>query len=369
MRVLYDHQTFSLQDFGGVSRIFTELISTSEEYGIEAELSALFSNNAYLNQLTPKTISPFLKNSHWKYKSALMYAINRIYSARILKLGAFDIFHPTYYDPYFLEYINSKPFVVTYHDIIHEKFANRYQALSRDKLIIEGKKVLVSKAHKIIAVSESTKRDLMEHYSVDEDKIEVVYLATTFDQMLKPKNCGNSSNDYVLFVGQRSLYKNFNFFLASIAQLLKDKPRLKLICAGGGNFLTEEVSIINELKLTEKVEYRDIDNDVMLQELYSNAACFIFPSLYEGFGIPLLEAFASGCPTAASETSSLPEIGGDAVVYFDPKDAKSIEEATARLLEDTELRELKVLNGYRRLSIFSWEVTKNKTYNIYRSMI
>jgi glycosyltransferase involved in cell wall biosynthesis len=143
---------------------------------------------------------------------------------------------------------------------------------------------------------------------------------------------------------------------------------LKLICAGGGDFTLNELSIIKSLNLQSHVVFKKITNDVVLSNYYANALCFCFPSLYEGFGIPILEAFACGCPVLSSNSGSLPEIGGDAALYFDSNNINSLILAMKKILNDGLLRKTLIDKAYARLQHFSWDKTYQAHLNIYKSI-
>jgi glycosyltransferase involved in cell wall biosynthesis len=368
MKILYDHQTFSLQEYGGISRIYTELLTPVPHKTVETKISIVFSNNAYLKELKSIKFFPFLKKSKWKYKVAVMLMLNKIYSIIKLQTSDFDIFHPTYYDPYFLKYLKRKPFVVTCFDMIHEKFGDTYAEIGIDNVAIEGKKILLERAARVIAISESTKKDIVEIYGIDKNKIDVVHLASSLSNKSSSPTRIVKGN-YILFIGNRNVYKNFGFFITSVADTLKQRSDLIVVCGGGKAFTEEEDELINSLGLKGKVSHEPVQNDNTLVNLYSNALCFVFPSLYEGFGIPVLEAFSCGCPCALSNKSSLPEVGGDAAIYFDPKDAASIQKAIINLLDDEGLRKRKIAEGYERLSLFSWAKTREETFRIYQSLL
>lgn len=366
MKILFDHQTFTLQEYGGISRIYAELLMDSPLHPeTETSVSILFSNNEYLSHLKKISYSNFLKNSKWQYKTSLMMKLNKMATIVNLRWGNFDVFHPTYYDFYFLKYLKGRPFVVTFLDMIHEKFGHIYPELANDRVTNTGKKLLLQSANKIIAISQSTKNDIVDIYGIDPGKIEVIYLGSSMPKA-KVDAPGILENNYILFVGNRGRYKNWSFFLESIANLLSG---LHVVCAGGGRFTEEEREEIEKLNLQGKVHYEPIKNDASLANLYVNALCFVFPSLYEGFGIPVLEAFSCGCPCVLSDRSSLPEVGGDAAIYFDPEDSSSINKAVSTLINDDMLRESLVQKGYERIKQFSWEKTRDQTYKLYASLL
>jgi glycosyltransferase involved in cell wall biosynthesis len=141
-----------------------------------------------------------------------------------------------------------------------------------------------------------------------------------------------------------------------------------LICAGGGKFSTQERKEIHRLQLSDKIIQMDI-HDNLLAYLYSQAQVFVFPSLYEGFGIPILEAFACGCPVLLSNRSSLPEVGGDAARYFDPESIPSLVEKLAEVMKNKALAEEMRTKGLDRSKLFSWENTALKTIETYKKVL
>jgi len=365
MKILYDHQIFSMQKFGGISRYFSELFfHFNNKKDISIEVRLLLSDNYYLSKTKIIKYINFLPNKQFRGKYRLFNLINKANSIIALKKKNYDIFHPTYYDPYFLEYIGNKPFVLTVHDMIHEKFSEMFPA--NDKTT-KQKKLLVEKATKIIAVSECTKKDLIELFGTDESKIEVVYHGNSLFPKANIKISYDLPKKYLLFVGQRNIYKNFERFIKSISDILKEDKDLYVLCAGGGKFKDNEVQLLNELGVSNKVFQYQIDDD-SLAYFYKNALAFIFPSLYEGFGIPILESFACGCPVLCSNVSSLPEVAGEAACYFDPYSEESIRNAVLKILNDKAYREELINKGYEQVKKFSWEKTAEKTKKVYESI-
>ncbi|MCB0749750.1 MAG: glycosyltransferase family 4 protein, partial [Ignavibacteriae bacterium] len=178
----------------------------------------------------------------------------------------------------------------------------------------------------------------------------------------------NLPQKYLLYVGSRKAYKNFGNFLVASKTILNEFDDIFIVCAGGGKFSKEEQYKINELGLTNKVKHFSI-TDQTLQYFYSNALAFIFPSLYEGFGIPILEAFASECPVLLSNTSSFPEVAGNAGLYFEPENIESIQEAIKKIITKEELRKELVSAGSTKLKEYSWEKTATQTKLIYESVL
>jgi glycosyltransferase involved in cell wall biosynthesis len=386
MNILYDHQAFSSFAYGGVSRIYCELLNAyMKDPGIHFSLSLKYSDNVYLNNADwNTTVRPFLKRislqggigmPHHLIKNFVVKRVNnyrkrenRKYSEKMIAEGSYDIFHPTYYDPYFLDLLQNKPFVLTVYDMIYELFPEYYP--STQKFLV-GKSLLLQKAAKIIAISENTKKDLIKLYHLPDKKIEVIYLASSLKSETGAQDYNTEElklpERYLLYVGNRALYKNFLFFAESILPLLSKDNTLSMICAGGKDFTQTEKLLFRTWGVEHRIHYVPV-NDAILATLYTNALAFVFPSLYEGFGIPILEAFACNCPVLMSNTSSLPEIAGNACVSFDPKDKISIVDAVNQVLSDKSLREDLCKKGKERVKIFSWERTAKETKQLYENI-
>lgn len=324
MKILYDHQIFTFQKSGGISRYFCELYShllTMDT--IHPEISLVYSENSHYQELFhQKNLFPDVKTLG-KYlnfgKKKIVNTVNKFNSENQISHGNFDILHPTYYDPYFLKYIKTKPYVLTVYDMIHELFPGFFTGDNTAR----RKKRVIECATKIIAISENTKDDIIEFYDIDPQIIEVIHLGTLLHTAI-PDRTLSLPQKYILYVGNRGGYKNFMFFINSVSSFLTEEKDLYLICAGGGAFNDDENHLFFNLNIKSKILHYPIVDDNFLSQLYRNATLFVFPSLYEGFGIPLLEAFSCGCPIASSNCSSFPEVGGEAVNYFDPYDSESI---------------------------------------------
>jgi glycosyltransferase involved in cell wall biosynthesis len=382
MKILFDYQTFQLQNFGGISRYFVELILwLSTKHRIE--IGVKYSDNQYLKEYKNLNIRPFadqrqefLKGFEFYGKGRIfnlykrmnplkysnIYHINREYSIELLKKQEFDVFHPTYYDDYFLEFIGIKPYVITIHDMIYEKFPEIFPIADNTTMI---KHKIAQKASHIIAVSENTKKDITSLWGISEDKISVIYHGADLTKK-SVYSCNDIPKDYMLFVGTRFAYKNFLFLIHSIAKILIDK-NINLVCTGPP-FSTDEITLFRNLEINERVFNRYV-NDSEMQFLYKNAIAFIFPSLYEGFGIPILEAFANDCPVILSNTSCFPEIAGDAALYFDPKSRIEIQNKITSIIDSETLRENLILKGRKRLSNFSWVKAASETADVYKKVL
>lgn len=356
MKVLYDHQIFTWQKFGGISRYFSELIRNSSNK-FETVVSGIFSENEYIQDLNLYKRFPISKN--FKGKSRLIQTVNLNNSKKQINNRDFDIFHPTYYDTYFTDIKSDKKLVITVYDMIHEL----YHDLINDEKIIADKTKLINHADAIIAISESTKNDILKLFpNINPEKIFITYLGNSFPISEKKE----TKKNYILFTGQRFEYKNFTKFIEAVAPLL-NKYDLKLICTGKP-FNREEVDLFDSLSIRDRVEQMYV-NDMELQKLYNDALVFVFPSLYEGFGIPVLEAFSSGCPLVLSNKSSLPEIAKDGGYYFDPLSISDMRNKIEDVICSKTLQDELILKGYDRLKDFSWERCSEQTYDVYQSLM
>lgn len=385
MRILYDYQIFFSQNYGGISRCFAELIHNLPE-NIDAIIGIKQSDNLYIKELG---LVPDLQPLHWtsdnfilpfysKIQKKLLdwsnmipclntpYTINKRYSIELLKKGDFDVFHPTDLEDYYLPYLKGKPFVFTIHDMIPEILGNNPDAYQ-----CRQKRLLASRAAHIIAVSENTKKDIMRILDIPEDKISVIYHAAnicSFKDEVLLQNEINLPAKYFLYVGTRSDYKSFKEFLIQTASFFQKNRDVSLICSGSP-FNKEEKSLINKLKLNLQIKSYFFTTE-QLMYAYSKAIAFVFPSIYEGFGIPILEAFAMKCPVILNNASCFPEIAEDAAIYFDLNDnyscLKTLE--TTYGLSNKE-REFLVEKGIERFKNFSWEKSAQQLVDVYKSVI
>lgn len=384
MRILYDHQVFQEQTVGGISRYIMELFRNAG--GFEAEIAIAYSDNRYLlsEPSLQRTVQPFgnqLKQFLWglnfRGKGRIFDGTKRVFthldrrrsnldnSRSRISDSVYDVFHPTYYDPYFMDVIGDRPFVLTVFDMIHEIFPEHFPLDDRTSV---HKRILCEKAERIIAISLSTKMDLIRYFKVDSEKIDVVHLATSMGNgepnHMSPRELPER---FLLFTGNRGAYKNFFFFARAIVDILLEDDSLMLVCTGPA-FSGVEKDFISNIGITGRVLHFSASDEEMAR-LYAGAEAFVFPSLYEGFGMTVLEAFACGCPAVVSDTPALREIAGDAAVFFDPKSMASTQQATRRVLYDRELQSSLIQRGHERNGLFSWQKTADETMNVYRKVI
>ena len=365
MRVLLDHQIMDAQVRGGVSRYFHALSGAMQRRQLaEMRFPPLFTDNEYFRPVDrPCGAEPGKANRAARLVARTLRkaksTLNERASVRELEKQGFDVFHPTYYDPYFLHHLKRKPFVLTICDMIHEIYPEHFSPRDRTR---ERKAILARAATRIIAPSRTTRDDIVRYLGVEPAKIDVIHLANCLGGESEAVPVPES---YLLYVGGRERrYKNFANFFCAFARLAAAFPALQLVCVGGRGFAPEELAAIRGHGLESRC--RSVPaTDRQLAFLYRRAAVFVYPSLYEGFGLPVLEAFASNCPVALSRASCFPEIAGDAALYFDPCDARSIERTLGTLLADDALRRALIERGEERLRGFSWAATAQQTAAAY----
>ena len=361
MKILYDNHVYNWQKVGGISKYYTELISHLKNYDVKVLLPVFLSNNYYLRDNESfMSVYRFLPAWDNVYRNKIIGRVNNMVLDYYYLKNDFDIYHPTYYDLSFLSRLKNKPFVLTVHDMYNERFN------IDSGNIIAVKKELIKRADRIIAISENTKNDILEFCEIEENRISVIYHGVRSVRVfVQPR--GFHMKPYILFVGGRKDYKNFNRLIEAFSIISKKNPDLNLVCVGS-SFSKDELVSFYEFNIADKVCSLSAD-DNELAWLDKNAIFFIFPSLYEGFGLPLLEAFQYGAPSAVSDASCFPEIALDAVVYFNPYDVESIAFAMESLLLSETLREQLTKKGYKLLEKYSWNKTAFKTKEVYESML
>jgi glycosyltransferase involved in cell wall biosynthesis len=366
MRILYDHQAFSLQDSGGISRYYFELlrqISRLDDCAAEAFLGC--NNNLFHFSCLPKIKVHELRGSLVMGPGKFRYLLNEAISNSVLPFrGRFDVYHPTLYRCAPL--VRSTKVVVTHHDCAYE----RYPALFKNaESIKEMRARQFARADAIICPSESTRRDLHEFYPVSEDKTFVVYHG--IPRPVQP-DCSEHARigdrPFLLYVGSRATYKNFDGLLRAFAAAGL-KREFDLLVLGGGLTTSSEMTAIRELSLEEAVRFTPQAPDDFLARAYVQARLLVYPSLYEGFGFPPLEAMSFGCPVLVAHTSSLPEICADAAFYFAAEDhASFVEELRESCFNDAKRRQ-KIERERILVSSYSWEECATKTLQIYSSLL
>ena len=292
------------------------------------------------------------------------------------KGGAEQIFHSPHYN---IPLFRKAPLVVTVHDLIHLLFPEMLgSSLKKAYAKYFFAKIRKSADH-ILTVSEATKRDLMEHLGIQEQRITVAHNALGVDfqpvddaaEINAFKQFTNFPSEYLLAVGIDKPHKNLDGLVSVLADLwVEQKLDVPLVVAGIANPAES-----NLLKIAAS---RGVDRKLILAPriknewmplLYQCATALVFPSIYEGFGLPVLEAQAAGCPVACSNRSSLPEVAGEAALFFDPENRDAMREAILKIVEDHTLRTQLLSLAEENVKKFSWQEIAEKTLNVYKSIL
>jgi glycosyltransferase involved in cell wall biosynthesis len=362
-KILYDAKAFDMQRYGGISRYFSEII---RRLSIDYDIAERFSINYYLTSYhLSKRHIPLPRGIYKHYRKQCMASNERL-TQQLLQSNRFQLFHPTYYSTKLPEYSRNIPYVLTVHDMTHERLSDSFASIEDIEQTIAVKTAAIRHADHLIAISEHTKKDLMELLHIPEEKIDVVYHSTNM-QAPKGKARMTLPERYLLYVGDRAPYKNFDRYIEACSRLYQRDKGLYFICTGK-KFRADELELFDRLGIADRVMHI-YASDKELAELYHRAELFVYPSRYEGFGIPILEAYACRCPVVLSRASCFPEIAGEAGEYFDPLSTDELTEAIRHVLYQPERRAELMSLGDERLKLYSWEKAAKETETVYRKVI
>lgn len=358
MRVAFDEQIFAIQRYGGISRMFAQLARQFVLDPIE-DLQVLPFDAPVVNRylLDHAEISRPLgareARNEW---TALAH-----YLTRPQTHPRCEIVHNTFYLPHGLAPVKGAKRIVTVHDMIPERLPQTRRRLDRLTL----KQRYVRQADHIICVSQATRDDLEEIYGPLRVPVSVVHHGV--DSRFRPDvpKLDVFPDRYVLFVGNRGQYKDAQVLFEAFAEIAHDFPDIDLLCVGGAGLTPREIQWLTDRGIRDRVSQRYLSDDG-IASAYAHAEVFVFPSRFEGFGLPALEAMASGTPVILANATSLPEVGADAAIYFPPGDVPELSAALTRVLQDRGYRDGLIARGRERAAGFTWHAAAEKTANAYR---
>lgn len=309
--------------------------------------------NTYESDFQPTPYPIYGLKQHWNY-------------AQFINGQNIKLYHMPHFDvPYFIR----KPFVMTVHDLIHILFPE-YSTKSFSKVYAQFiLKAAAKKAKRIFVVSENTKKDLLNFMPEIIEKIRVIYPGVS--QKFKPQSVGDSKNvlgkynlipGYIFYVGNLRASKNTIRLISAYGKLYQADKSVPPLVLAGKNFLGKS-------DFGPHVKYIGIVKTDELPYLYSQAQFFVFPSLYEGFGLPVLEAMACGIPVISSNRASLPEVGGDAAIYFDPESESDLISKMNQLIQSPESFPSIIERGKKQVLKFSWDEYAGKIWHEYESVL
>ncbi len=357
MRIGFDDQIFNAQRVGGISRYFAEF-DADPELTVDPSLLLRYTTNVHLLELRRTgvrrpLIPPLLD------RSLTMSIVNRLRPVR----PHVDLIHHTYYPS--TSPRAATPAICTVHDMIPELAPQHFPQGNPHRF----KARTVSACAAVICVSETTRRDLRTCYGDIDVPVHVVHHGVSDRYVAAAGNPIRPEVPYALFVGTRTTYKNFRVLLLAFADFLTnfDGPA-DLLCVGGGAFTSDEHTLMHDLAIEDRVIQRAVP-DSELPAVYAAATAFVFPSRYEGFGLPILEAMAAGCPTLVADTPAMIETGGDAAAAFDPDDDAALSSLLLTAFSDPEWHTARSSVGMARASGFSWAESAAATARVYRSVM
>ncbi len=362
MRGAYDHQIFGWQRYGGISRYFFELARHIEVHeGVDLKIiSPLFVNEYLLASGLPVAGIHALQI---RRTGRLYRELNRWLAPFAMRHYKPDLVHETYYSQGTVAPRRAKV-VITVHDMIHELFPadfSKWDATSKEKASA------VKRADHVICVSENTRKDLVRILDVDPAKTSVVHHGYELSQA--PAGIRRCNEAYILYVGSRGGYKNFDSLLQAYAASGHLHSNFRLVAFGGGPLTASEQARVETLSRGKWHVHHFSGGDDVLADLYSFAEVFVYPSRYEGFGIPPLEAMSCACPVLCSDRSSLPEVVGDAAGFFDPESVDSLIDALNQVVSDSSFRQTLINKGRLRCAEFSWKKCADETLEVYKRVI
>ena len=364
MRVLYDYQAFGAQRAGGVSRYFVELLREWRRGGaVSPELIAPLSVNCHLAEARAELgvlVHSLQMPAAWRPEPALALA-NRVLFAAATFGRAWDLYHPTYYNALWPA-PRARRLVVTVFDMTHERFPDLFP--THDPTAAR-KRLAIQAAHGIVCISEATRHDLVEITGVAVEKTTVIPLATRIGEAAAA--AFSHPRPFWLFVGARGGYKNFDMLIEALA----GAPALNetdAVCFGGGALTEVERRLLAAHGLTTRVRWVTGD-DALLRGAYEHALALVYPSRYEGFGLPPLEAMTLGCPVVATTGSSLPEVVKEGGVMIPPDDVLALADTLVSLAHNSAERSCLVTAGLQQAARFSWTNCAAQTAAFYRKVL
>lgn len=369
MRIAYDDQAFSLQPYGGISRYYSQLAKQVYLDGEDVLICAPLHRNQHIKDLPSEIVSGRHIKSYPPLTLDMARSLNQVLSKPVIQNWQPNLIHETYYSRHGAV-SESCPTVITVHDMIHELFPNSFASNEKTTQL---KKSAISRADHIICVSKNTQADLLNLFHVDSAKTSVIHLGFDFFGDHHDSNQAESfsvdqKKPYLLFVGDRKGYKNFFSFLKAVIQSSRLSQDFDVIAFGGGRFTRAEKLLVNTLGFRPGQVLHRQGSDQDLRRLYREAKAFIYPSLYEGFGLPPLEAMAHSCPVISSNTSSMPEVIGDAAKYFNPTSVEDLSLAIEKVVYDDQYADQLVTLGHDQVKKYSWSRCAKQTLAVYRQL-
>ena len=371
MRVVVDGIIFQTQKYGGISRIFHEIMPRI--CALDQNAQFVLYTDGILLQDPPSHPRIIQKKNFPLYSflrpqrlwAPLTPVLRQIFQKMVLGDGQGVLWHSTFF---------TRPKgwkgkrVVTVYDLIHEKFSHLFNGRD-DDLFRKEKKECIEQADAVITISETTRQDVHKLYGTPLSSIFPAHLACSEAFKVLGENEKKPlpliTKPFLMYVGGRVHYKNFDVLVQAFDRWPQAK-HAQLVLVGDALNEAEERKL-RELNILEHVCVMSKASDDTLCQLYNQAAAFVYPSLYEGFGIPLLEAMSCGCPVVASRIPTTQEIAADIPLYFEPTSVEGLVHALTQVFQGKDME--RVASGLSRAKTFSWDQTAEETLKVYRKVL
>ncbi len=366
MRIAFDHQAFCLQKTGGISRYFFHMAQQLTQHQQTVGVFSPLYRNQYARQLQQNTVHGFYVKDYPPRCANIVVGLCGVLARGQMRTWRPDVVHETYFSDERSGGTNI-PTVLTVFDMIGELGLDG-AAPSQSSIKSSRKYAAVARADHVICISEQTRQDLIKLYDIAPEKTSTVYLGCeTGTDIVNIHSV--TQRPFLLYVGLRSGYKNFHRFLEAVSSCKPLKDSFDIVAFGDVPFTDSERALIQSLKFVPNQVRHMTGNDRALAGAYSAATAFVYPSLYEGFGLPPLEAMAYACPVVSSQTSAMPEVIGDAAEFFDPLHIESIAQAIQRVVFSPSRTAALVQSGAERVRQFTWRKCAEQHINLYSSLI
>ena len=355
MRVHVDDQIFVAQAYGGISRYFVRIMEAFRQdpaLGVEVCMPRIWTRNHDLHESGLGRLVPY----RLRKRVALIKALNR----RMRRGDHYDLVHHSYYNPAYLEqFAGAGLSAVTIYDMIPEMYPDFFPRGNPH----QAKRDYVHSADLILCISETTKREMIRLYGEPRGRVVVTPLGVGDDFSPEASRLNFLPSRYVLYVGARDGYKDFSVLARAFAQARLPSD-IRLVAVGGGSPSRDEKKALLGLGIEDRVDFVALSHGEMMGA-YAHALAFVYPSRCEGFGLPTLEAMASGCPAVLSGAPSHREVGGDAALFFEAEEPEDLAAQLRRVLSEEELRQRMIERGLARAAEFTWRRTAEETSRAY----
>lgn len=366
MKIAVDGIIFEKQALGGISRIYHETLPRMCQQDDSLWITLLTSGplmqeipqHTNIQHQSLPNLEGFLRPGRF-FVNTRSRLRAKVQSSWMLKNPS-DIWHSTYYT---LPYNWRGSVITTLYDLIYERFPEQFSS-KIDRWRRYQIRQAVNTADAVICISETTRQDAVRFYGADPMKLHVIPLAAS--SIFQKVDADTSHRPFLLFIGMRAGYKGFETLLEAYSRW-SYKQQIDLLVVGS-QWTKEEQKKLRDLNISDCVNLRIAVTDEELVALYNQATALVHPSLYEGFGLPLLEAMACGCPIVASNIPSSFEVAGDAAYFFTPDNTDDLKNVLDRVVNNGREAQ-KVQLGYRLASSYSWDAAARKTLELYRAHI